>query len=61
MKEWQSMAHVTWDCKYHVVIVSKYRKTRVYGKQRRRIGEVLRELCHPGFRLATGDRRSFHV
>ena len=26
MKEWQSQAHVTWDCKYHVVILPKYRK-----------------------------------
>jgi len=21
MKEWQSQAHVKWECKYHVVIV----------------------------------------
>ena len=39
------MAHVVWDCKYHVVIVPKYRRKVFYGKQRRRIGEILRELC----------------
>jgi putative transposase len=39
------MAHVVWDCKYHVVIVPKYRQKAFYGKQRRRIGAILRELC----------------
>ena len=45
MKEWQSQAHVKWDCKYHVVILPKYRQKVLYGKLRRRIGEILRELC----------------
>ena len=26
MKDWQSQAHVKWECKYHVVILPKYRK-----------------------------------
>ena len=29
MKEWQSQAHVKWECKYHVVIVPKYRKKAI--------------------------------
>jgi putative transposase len=45
MKDWQSQAHVKWDCKYHVVILPKYRKKVLYGKLRQRIGEILRELC----------------
>lgn len=45
MKDWQSQAHVKWDCKYHVVIVPKYRRSVFYGKMRRRIGEILRDLC----------------
>jgi hypothetical protein len=24
MHEWQSLSHVRWDCKYHVVIIPKY-------------------------------------
>jgi REP element-mobilizing transposase RayT len=24
MREWQSLSHVKWECKYHVVIVPKY-------------------------------------
>ena len=45
MKEWQSQAHVKWDCKYHVVILPKYRQKVLFGELRRRIGEILRELC----------------
>lgn len=45
MKDWQSQAHVRWDCKYHVVICPKYRKRKFYGRRRRRIGEILRDLC----------------
>ena len=45
MKDWRSLAHVKWDCQYHVVIVPKYRRKEFYGKLRRRIGEILRELC----------------
>lgn len=45
MKDWQSQSHVKWDCKYHVVIVPKYRRKAFFGKMRRRIGEILRDLC----------------
>ncbi len=45
MKDWQSQAHVKWDCKYHVVIVPKYRKKTLYGGLRKEIGNILRELC----------------
>jgi putative transposase len=34
MKEWQSLAHTKWECKYHVVIVPKYRKKVLYGRIR---------------------------
>ncbi|MFH1057425.1 MAG: transposase, partial [Pseudomonadota bacterium] len=35
MHDWESLAHVRWDCKYHVVFVPKYRKKALYGKLRR--------------------------
>ena len=34
-----------WDCKYHVVIVPKYRKKALYGKFRKGVGNILTELC----------------
>ena len=45
MHEWQNLSHVRWDCKYHVVIVPKYRRKVFYGRLRRQIGVILRELC----------------
>ncbi len=45
MKEWQSSAHVKWECKYHLVIVPKYRKKVMYGRTRNDIGKIIRQLC----------------
>jgi putative transposase len=45
MHDWESLSHVRWDCKYHIVIVPKYRKRALYGKFRRNVGEILRDLC----------------
>jgi putative transposase len=45
MHEWQSLSHVRWECKYHVVITPKYRHRVLYGRLRRQIGTILRELC----------------
>ncbi len=44
-KDWQSQAHVKWECKYHVAILPKYRKKVLFGKLRRQIGAILRDLC----------------
>lgn len=44
-KDNQSLSHTTWKCKYHIVFASKYRRQIIYGKYKRSIGEILRELC----------------
>ena len=44
MKDWRSHAHVKCDCKYHVVIVPKYRRRKFYGSLRVEIGKILHEL-----------------
>ena len=41
-----SLAHTTWNCKYHIVFASKYRRQAIYGKIRADIGKMLRMLCH---------------
>ena len=41
----QSLNHSTWECKYHVVFIPKYRKKMLYGELRRHLGEVLRRLA----------------
>ena len=43
MKDWQSQAHVKWECKYHVVILPKYRRKTLYGKIRRDVRKILRQ------------------
>ena len=45
MEDWQSLSHVRWECKYHVVFIPKYRKKVIYGRLRSRIGPILRDLC----------------
>ena len=40
-----SLAHTTWNCKYHIVFAPKYRRKVFYGQKRREIGAILRSLC----------------
>ena len=62
MKDWKSQAHVKWECKYHVVILPKYRKKVLYGKVRCRIGEILRDLCRQkGVELEEGKLMPDHI
>ena len=45
MKEYQSLSHTRWDCKYHVVFIPKRRKKAIFGALRKNLGEVFRELA----------------
>ena len=40
-----SLAHTTWNCKYHIVFAPKYRRQIIYGKYKASIGQILRLLC----------------
>ena len=40
-----SLAHTSWDCKYHIVFAPKYRRQVIYGKLKQDIGKTLRDLC----------------
>ena len=40
-----SLSHTRWDCKYHIVFSPKYRREVIYGKLKKDIGQILRELC----------------
>ena len=62
MKDWQSQAHVKWECKYHVVILPKYRGKVLYGRVRRHVGRILRELCrYQGIELVEGKAMVDHI
>ena len=40
-----SLAHTTWNCKYHIVFAPKYRRKVFFGQKRLEIGAILRSLC----------------
>ena len=40
-----SLSHTKWICKYHIIFIPKYRRKEVYGRLRKDIGEILRQLC----------------
>jgi len=62
MREWQSLSHVRWYCRYHVVFVPKYRKRAIFGSLRKAIGGILRQLCEQeGVELVEGHALPDHV
>ncbi len=40
-----SLAHTTWNCKYHIVFAPKYWRQIIYGQIKKDIGMMLRKLC----------------
>jgi putative transposase len=62
MKDWRSLAHTKWECKYHIVIVPKYRMKILYGNVRKRVGQILRELCrYKGIEILEGHAMPDHI
>jgi len=62
MHDWQSLSHVRWECKYHVVIIPKYRKRKLYGKFKRHVGDIIKDLCRQrGVELLEGNLRADHI
>ena len=41
----ESLSHTTWECKYHVVFIPKYRKKSIYGWVRKELGPIMRGLA----------------
>ena len=57
MGDFESLAHVRWECKYHVVFIPKYRRKVIYGKLRGSVGGILRDLCkQKGIGLSVAHR-----
>ena len=62
MKEYQSLSHTRWDCKYHVVFIPKRRKKRIFGAVRKHLGEMLHEIAgHKGWKIVEGNLMSDHI
>ena len=45
MKDNSSLAHTTWNCKYHIVFAPKYRRQIIYNQIKADVGKILRQLC----------------
>ena len=56
MEHFESLSHLRWECKYHVVFIPKYRRKVIYGKLRRAIGRILRDLCQQEWKCWRGTR-----
>lgn len=62
MKEYQSLSHTRWDCKYHVVFIPKRRKKKMFGVLRRHLGGIFRELArHKEVEVLEGHLMPDHV
>jgi len=58
------LSHTSWECKYHVVWIPKYRRKIIYGNLKREIGFILRKLCeYKGIEIieATACRDHIHM
>ena len=62
MRDYQSLNHTTWDCKYPVVFIPKRRKKAIFGAIRKHLGKVLHELAvQKGCLIVEGHLQSDHV
>lgn len=55
MREYQSLSHSKWDCKYHVVFIPKRRRKALFGALRQHLGKLFHELArHKGCEIVEG-------
>jgi len=62
MDEYESRSHTKWECKYHMIVIPKYRRKALYGQLRAHLGEVFRRLAvQRESRIEEGHLMSDHV
>lgn len=62
MEDYQKLSHTTWQCKYHVIFIPKYRRKALYGAVRRELGGVFHRLAsHKDCRIEEGHIMPDHV
>lgn len=61
-KSTNSLSHTKWLCKYHIVIVPKYRRKIIYNQYRKDLQEIIRTLCkYKGVEIIEGHMMPDHV
>ena len=62
MSRFKKLAHVVWDCKYHVVWCPKYRFRILKGEIAKSVREIIRQLCEwRKIEMLTGNVQTDHV
>ena len=62
MDKTESLSHSKWECKYHVVFITKCRRRTLYEQLRRDLGKVFRTLAeHKESRIEEGHLMRDHV
>ena len=57
-----SLSHLKWLCKYHIVFSLKYRRKIIYGQYRESIKEIIQRLCsYKGVEIIEGHMMNDHV
>ena len=62
MREYQSLSHTRWNCKYHVVFIPKRRRKVMFGQLRKHLGSIFHELAkQKGCEIVEGHLMADHV
>jgi|TARA_R110000868_G_C10501614_1_gene731224 putative transposase len=62
MRDYKSLAHTRWDCKYHIVFIPKKRRKIIFGTLRKHLGEIFHELARQkGVVIEEGHLMKDHV
>lgn len=62
MREYQSLSHTRWNCKYHVVFIPKRRRKVMFGQLRKHLGTIFHELAkQKGCEIVEGHLMADHV
>ena len=63
MKDTNSLSHTSYRCKYHIVIIPKYRRMVIYNRLRADIVDILKTLINrkPDIKLIEGEACPDHI
>ena len=63
MKDTNSLSHTSYRCKYHIIIVPKYRRVVIYNKLRADIIEIIKILVNrkPDLKIIEGEACPDHI
>ena len=62
MNNKESLAHTSWNCKFHIAFTPKYRRKIIYNQYRTDLIDIFRRLCsYKGVEIIEGHMMPEHV